>query len=286
LVKKPSEQLSELLEQAEDLERRIGALQTKPGTDSYRTKSVPVDEQEIWALREEYFGWHAKAMTLLPADLKTQFDRNFQGSGPNIKTFLENPTKRYHRQGGSTRMTMSSGYTWSHPMAKYFTEPFTAQRMILQRARQRRLVQASMPARPASQSAEPDPIALLHPEVGIVAQKLFQDGHFRQAVFDAWLELNKAVQEKSGRPDLDGTALMQEVFSPRDPVLKFEGHPDEQLGYMWLFSGGVMAIRNPCGHTRADNAEDHRQETLELLAMISALFRALDRAHQASELKS
>ncbi len=123
---------------------------------------------------------------------------------------------------------------------------------------------------------------MLHPRVLNAAQQLFRDGHFRQAVFDAWLELNNAVQEKSGRLDLDGVALMELTFSPKSPLLTFKDHPDEQLGYMWIFSGGVQAIRNPRAHARADNAEEHRQETLELLAMISALFRALDRAQKVS----
>jgi hypothetical protein len=51
---------------------------------------------------------------------------------------------------------------------------------------------------------------------------------------------------------------------------------------MWMFSGGVLAIRNPRAHARTENVEEHRQETLELLAMISTLFRALERAKMAS----
>jgi hypothetical protein len=89
-----------------------------------------------------------------------------------------------------------------------------------QQARQRRLVQANSPP-------QAEPLSTFHPRVVAVAGPLFRGGYFRQSIFEAWLELNKAVQEKSGRHDLDGTALMQEVFSPKDPVLKFEGHSDE-----------------------------------------------------------
>jgi uncharacterized protein (TIGR02391 family) len=277
LVKTPCEQLTDLLDQAEELERKIAGLQTKPGTDSYRTQSDSTDERGIWAVRDQYLQWHTQAMALLPSDLKTQFSNLYERGG-GIKTFLAKPTERYYQ--ARTRQSNFSGYKWKYPVAKYFTEPFTAQRMLLQQARQRRLVQVGSPPPPTVQTPQLDPVSVLHPRVVDVSRLLFRDGHFRQAILDAWLELNKAVQEKSGRLDLDGTALMQKVFSPKDPVLKFEGHPDEQLGYMWMFSGGALAVRNPRAHVREDNSEEHRQETLELLATISAMFRALDRAQK------
>lgn len=118
-------------------------------------------------------------------------------------------------------------------------------------------------------------LSSLHQRVIDVASRLFHDGHYQQAIFQACLALNKSVQEKSCRFDLDGTKLMQHVFSINAPVLKFEGHPDEQQGYMWLFSGMVMAIRNPRGHQIAE--EKTVEEVLDILAMISSLFRALDR---------
>jgi uncharacterized protein (TIGR02391 family) len=107
---------------------------------------------------------------------------------------------------------------------------------------------------------------------------LFKDGHYRQAILRACLALNEAVQQRSGRADLDGTKLMQQVFSIKEPILKFEGHPDEQQGYMWLFSGMSMAIRNPRAHRVGETEDLDANEALELLAGISALFRALDMA--------
>lgn len=118
----------------------------------------------------------------------------------------------------------------------------------------------------------------LHPTVVKVAGTLFRDGHYRQAVFDACLALNEEVQNRSGRTDLDGTKLMQQVFSPNAPTLKFPGHPDEQQGFMWLYSGLVMAVRNPRGHQLSSGASLTAKETLELLGFVSFLFRALDRA--------
>ncbi len=184
-------------------------------------------------------------------------------------------------------MHPEDGLVWISPAGRRRIEALPAnlvfseqirEQVRIERAGQQRLVQDSTPARTTPQSTQPDPLGMLHPQVARVARPLFLDGHFRQAVFDAWLELNKAVQEKSGRLDLDGVPLMELAFSPKNPLLKFEGHPDEQFGYIRIFSGGVLAIRNPRAHAREDNLEEHRQETLELLAMISALFRVLDRA--------
>jgi hypothetical protein len=71
---------------------------------------------------------------------------------------------------------------------------------------------------------------------------------------------------------------MQKVFSENSPILKFTGHQDEQLGFMWLFSGMSMAIRNPRAHQVGEEEDLDANEAIELLALVSALFRALDNA--------
>jgi uncharacterized protein (TIGR02391 family) len=117
-----------------------------------------------------------------------------------------------------------------------------------------------------------------HPTVLDVAGSLFRDGHYRQAVLDAYIALNKAVQAKSGRPDLDGSSLMQHVFSPKNPVLKLSNDQTEQQGVMHLFSGAIQAIRNPNAHNLDENDSQAVEEVLERLAFASLLFRWLDRA--------
>ena len=118
----------------------------------------------------------------------------------------------------------------------------------------------------------------LHPKVLAAASRLFEGGHYRQAVLDAFIALNSEVQSKSGRSDLDGTSLMQHVFSVRDPVLSLSDEKNEQLGNMHLFSGAILGIRNPRAHNLDDNDPQVIDETLELLAFASFLFRQLDRA--------
>ena len=85
--------------------------------------------------------------------------------------------------------------------------------------------------------------------------------------------LNAIVRLNSGVDDKDGTALMEFVFSPKNPVLKVNGLADqsdldEQRGMMMLFSGAVAGLRNPRAHKLI---EDDPEKTLEFIAFISLL---------------
>jgi uncharacterized protein (TIGR02391 family) len=115
-----------------------------------------------------------------------------------------------------------------------------------------------------------------HPLVEKVAGELFKDGHYRNAILDTFIELIDVVKTKSGRFDLDGTPLMQTVFSPKKPILKISDNVDEQQGYMWMFSGAVMAIRN--SHAHKVIKPETRQDTIEWLGYASALLKILDKA--------
>ena len=119
----------------------------------------------------------------------------------------------------------------------------------------------------------------LHPHVLHVAEPLFADGYYRQAVLDTFIALILRVRAESGHP-ADGTALMQKVFSKDDPVLCVSPSKDEQLGYQWLFSGAVMAIRNPGAHSLEPINDP--QQAVEWLSFASALHRTLDRCTHAS----
>jgi len=115
-----------------------------------------------------------------------------------------------------------------------------------------------------------------HPFIKKVAGELFEDGHYRNAILDTFIELVDVVKTKTGRYDLDGTPLMQTVFSPKNPILKISENVDEQQGYMWMFCGAVMAIRN--SHAHKVIKPETRQETIEWLGFASALLKILDKA--------
>lgn len=120
----------------------------------------------------------------------------------------------------------------------------------------------------------PREIANLHPIVQKTAGELFKNGHYRQAILDTYIALVETVKVKSGRYDLDNTPLMQTVFSPKNPGLTVSSDADEQLGFMWLFSGAVMGIRNPKAHRLIEQKDPQR--TLEWLSFASVLLRVLD----------
>lgn len=118
-------------------------------------------------------------------------------------------------------------------------------------------------------------LSLLHPTVKAVSGELFKNGHYRQAILDAYISLVEAVRSKS-KQSSDGTQLMQKVFSKDAPILKVSDDPDERLGFMWLFSGAVMGIRNPKAHRIIE--QNDPQRALEWLSFASVMFRVLDDA--------
>jgi len=120
----------------------------------------------------------------------------------------------------------------------------------------------------------------LHPEVARAVTKLFQDGHYANAVEDACKVLDLLVKMRSGRLDLSGTELMLNVFSPKAPHLVFnqlqtETHKSEQQGMMYLYAGAILALRNPRAH---ELLADHPERAIEHLSFLSMLAKALDRA--------
>lgn len=114
----------------------------------------------------------------------------------------------------------------------------------------------------------------LHPLVQQTAGQLYKDGHYRQAILDTYIMLVEEVKKKSGRNDLDNTPLMQQVFSPKTPILRVSPDADEQQGFMWLYTGAVMGIRNPKAHRIIEQKDPQR--ALEWLSFASVLLRILD----------
>ncbi len=126
----------------------------------------------------------------------------------------------------------------------------------------------------ASLDQPPGSLESLHSIVVSAAGKLFQDGHYRQAVLDAYIALVTRVKEVSGLTELDGKPLMQRVFSARNPVIRLSDDEGVQVGYMELFSGAVAAIRNQKAHSLEPQLD--AQRAFEWLSFASALLRMLD----------
>jgi uncharacterized protein (TIGR02391 family) len=117
----------------------------------------------------------------------------------------------------------------------------------------------------------------LHPEIARAASDLYRDGHYANAIEDAVKALNDLVRMRSGEA-LDGTALMQRVFSPGNPrfnPMADQSDKDEQLGFMMMFSGAVAGLRNPRAHKLI---KDDPERALEFIAFVSLLAKLLDGA--------
>ncbi len=118
----------------------------------------------------------------------------------------------------------------------------------------------------------------LHSAIERATGQLFRDGHYANAVEDAVKALNALVKLNSGVDDKDGTALMEYVFSPKKPILKFNNLSnasdiDEQKGFMMMFSGAVVGLRNPRAHKII---KDDSEMAMEFIAFISLLAKLAD----------
>ena len=119
----------------------------------------------------------------------------------------------------------------------------------------------------------------LHPKIKKVSSKLFKNRHYAQAILEAYKAVVNQVKDISGVADRDGKSLMEHVFSLNNPKIKLNNletnsNKDEQLGFMLLYSGAALGIRNPKAH---DNiVQNDPVKTFEYLAFASLLLRRLD----------
>jgi uncharacterized protein (TIGR02391 family) len=120
----------------------------------------------------------------------------------------------------------------------------------------------------------------LHPQIADASIDLFKGGHYANAIEDACKVLDLLVKMKSKRSDPSGTELMQLVFSPKSPLLKFneqqnDSEKSEQQGMMYLYAGAMLAFRNPRAHGLLS---DDPIIALEIIGFVNFLAKALDRA--------
>jgi len=120
----------------------------------------------------------------------------------------------------------------------------------------------------------------LHPEVISAASDLFADGHYSSAVYEAFKSIEVRVRQLTGI-DKSGAALMGDAFGGKEPRLSVATAPgrsgvDEQEGFLPLFRGSMLAVRNPKAHELAK--DDDPRHALEYLGLASLLHRRLDSA--------
>jgi len=122
---------------------------------------------------------------------------------------------------------------------------------------------------------------LLHPAITQIARKRLIDGHHADAVEASLKEVNQRlkvfVHAQSGE-ELDGADLMYRAFAPKKPIvvlgdLATESGRSIQQGYMQLFAGAMIGIRNPKAHANLIIGE---VRALHFLVLASLLMTKLD----------
>ena len=120
-----------------------------------------------------------------------------------------------------------------------------------------------------------------HPEIHKHCSKLYSQGNYFHAVFEAAKVYNKKVQEKA-QSSKDGQALMMEAwtFSGVLKVTACQSETDKnvQEGIKFLSVGLMQAMRNPTAHEPALDWTISKEDCLDMLSFISYLFRQLDKA--------
>lgn len=119
-----------------------------------------------------------------------------------------------------------------------------------------------------------------HRQVVTHSQKLFLQGNYFHAVFEASKAYNLLVKEKA-QSAKDGATLMLTVWGCENGVLKVtpcasDTDRNVQDGIKFLSAGLMRAIRNPTAHEPALHWPISKQDCLDILSFISFLFRQLD----------
>jgi len=117
----------------------------------------------------------------------------------------------------------------------------------------------------------------IHPDIVSVSMKLFDNGHYSQATFEAFKYLDVQVKKLSGIND-SGYRLMMAAFAEASPKIKLtdmvtSSDIDEQIGFKFMFAGVMSAIRNPRGH---DITSDPIDRCLDHLSVASVLLRRME----------
>ena len=143
----------------------------------------------------------------------------------------------------------------------------------------------SQPPRAVESGEPPNPhefdVRNIHPDLPGSVRRLFDDGHYEHATFEAFKFIEKEVKRIAKLRGKTGLALMMEAFNEKNAkillnALATDSDEDEQLGYKHMFAGAMAGVRNPRGHEIA--LGDGPSETLDYLALASLLPRRLDTA--------
>jgi uncharacterized protein (TIGR02391 family) len=121
----------------------------------------------------------------------------------------------------------------------------------------------------------------IHPDLPAKVRRLYDDGYYSEAAFEAFKFIEKEVKRISKLRGLTGNKLMMAAFNEQAPVVYLNGmatdsDKDEQFGYRYIFAGAQSGIRNLRGHETDLN--DSPDVCLDHVSLASILLRKLDDA--------
>ena len=124
---------------------------------------------------------------------------------------------------------------------------------------------------------------LLHPRVIHLGKPRFKKGFYADSVSVCLREINAIIKDyvrQSINEELDGAKLMTRAFSLNNSIIRLgdlttENGRNIQLGYMKIFEGAMIGIRNPKAHS---NLDPDKKKTIHLLFLVSFMFVKLDEA--------
>jgi len=126
------------------------------------------------------------------------------------------------------------------------------------------------------QDTDEEPILQLeHPDLRSDAVPEYVDGHYQSSVRTAFRVLEERIRKEGGFPqDSVGMGMAQDAFSTDDGPLTFADVEAEQRGWMYLFSGGFGALRNPPSHRDEDSIDQDR--AMQILHFVDMLLCVLE----------
>jgi uncharacterized protein (TIGR02391 family) len=154
--------------------------------------------------------------------------------------------------------------------------------------------EASPPPPPAP---VPDPVRRFDEvvddeELRSVSRQLFADGHYALSVEEGFKLLVNLVKQRAGMTSqsIADATVMTTTFSEKSPKLRLseklttQSARDRQLGYMLIFQGAMIGVRNPRAHTHGH--PDDPRNALELLGLCNHLLRTTREATRTRQRKT
>lgn len=130
----------------------------------------------------------------------------------------------------------------------------------------------------------------IHPKIKVLVFEKFIGKHYADCVETAFKEINsrlKEIYKKQKGEEKDGASLMTSIFSPENPILCFENIDTQngknvQLGYMRIFEGTMLGIRNPKAHA---NMSINKDSAIKRLVLAGLLMDKIDEAIKNTGIK-